>query len=196
MSPRVTLEALKILRLLAKDFENLEKLQAGKKLRLTTQLIFTFRWLDNKNWEENFTHEVSLQKGGDETPEKGEVALPGMAKVSELDLIYREISKTFQYILFHYDLLKKLMRMNMEEQEVMNQEVVINQSVDRNNLGLDSVGENELIETIIALGNATTDSKTMLNAATSLAHMTEVLHCNSTVATNKAIEFMMTMLRD
>jgi hypothetical protein len=59
MSPRVTLEALKILRLLAKDFENLEKLQAGKKLRLTSQLIFTFRWLDNKNWEENFTHEVS-----------------------------------------------------------------------------------------------------------------------------------------
>jgi hypothetical protein len=41
-----------------------------------------------------------------------------MAKVSELDLIYREISKTFQYILFHYDLLKKLMRMNMEEQEM------------------------------------------------------------------------------
>lgn len=30
MSARVTLEALKILRLLAKDFENLEKLQAGK----------------------------------------------------------------------------------------------------------------------------------------------------------------------
>jgi hypothetical protein len=30
MSPRVTLEALKILRLLAKDFENLEKLQDGK----------------------------------------------------------------------------------------------------------------------------------------------------------------------
>lgn len=44
--------------------------------------------------------------------------MPGMAKVSELDLIYREISKTFQYILFHYDLLKKLMRMNMEEQEM------------------------------------------------------------------------------
>jgi hypothetical protein len=72
----------------------------------------------------------------------------------------------------------------------------MNQSVERNNLGLDAVGENELIETIIALGNATTDSKTMLNAATSLAHMTEVLHCNSTVATNKAIEFMMSMLRD
>jgi hypothetical protein len=40
-------------------------------------------------------------------------ALPGAVKVSELDLIYREISKTFQYILFHYDLLKKLMKMNL-----------------------------------------------------------------------------------
>jgi hypothetical protein len=72
----------------------------------------------------------------------------------------------------------------------------LNESLQRNNLGLDAVGENELIETIIALGKATTDPKTMLNAATSLAHMTEVLHCNSTVATPEAIEFMMTMLRD
>ncbi len=120
-----------------------------------------------------------------------------MAKVSELDLIYREISKTFQYILFHYDLLKKLMKLSMEEHELnSNQDGTINQSLERNNLGLDAVGENELIETIIALGKATTDSKTMLNAATSLAHMTEVLHCNSTVATNEAIEFMMTMLKD
>ena len=51
MSPRVTLMSLKILRLLAKDFENLEKLQGGKRLRLSNQLIYTFRWLDNKNWE-------------------------------------------------------------------------------------------------------------------------------------------------
>jgi hypothetical protein len=35
MSPRVTLQALKILRLLSKDFENLEKIQGGKKLRLS-----------------------------------------------------------------------------------------------------------------------------------------------------------------
>jgi len=49
---------------------------------------------------------------------------------------------------------------------------------------------------VIALGKATTDTKTMLNAATSLAHMTEVLHCNETVATEEAIEFMLTMLKD
>jgi hypothetical protein len=52
MSPRVTLQALKILRLLSKDFENLEKIQGGKKLRLSNQLIYTFRWLDTKNWED------------------------------------------------------------------------------------------------------------------------------------------------
>ena len=59
-----------------------------------------------------------------------------------------------------------------------NRDGINNDSMQRNNLGLDAVGENELIETIISLGKATTDSKTMLNAATSLAHMTEVLHCN------------------
>ena len=39
-------------------------------------------------------------------------------KVSDLDLIYREISKTFQYILLHYDLLKKLMIQNAEEKRL------------------------------------------------------------------------------
>lgn len=36
----------------------------------------------------------------------------------------------------------------------------------------------------------------MLNSATSLAHLTEVLHCNETVASEQAIEFMMLMLKD
>jgi hypothetical protein len=135
--------------------------------------------------ENNSPNKGSDDTGSEQRLSEG-VALPGAAKVSELDLIYREISKTFQYILFHYDLLKKLMKMNIEEQEANNNSQdngIINESLQRNNLGLDAVGENELIETIIALGKATTDSKTMLNAATSLAHMTEVLHCNSTVAT-------------
>ncbi len=56
--------------------------------------------------------------------------------------------------------------------------------------------ENLLIETIIKLGHATNDTKTMLNAATSLAHMTELLHCNETVASDEAMSFMMNMLRD
>ena len=58
------------------------------------------------------------------------------------------------------------------------------------------LGEDELIQTLISLGRATTDTKTMLNAATSLAHMTEVLHCNEAVASDDAITFMMTMLKD
>jgi hypothetical protein len=44
------------------------------------------------------------------------------------------------------------------------------------------ITENSLIVTLINLGLATNDTKTMLNAATSLAHMTEVLYCNSAVA--------------
>ena len=58
------------------------------------------------------------------------------------------------------------------------------------------LGENELIETLISLGKATKDTKTMLNAATSLAHMTEVLHFNEKVASEEAIKFMLTMLKD
>jgi hypothetical protein len=36
----------------------------------------------------------------------------------------------------------------------------------------------------------------MLNAAKSIAHMTEVLHCNHQVASTQTMEFMMTMLKD
>lgn len=60
----------------------------------------------------------------------------------------------------------------------------------------DQTTENNLIITIVNLGRATKDHKTMLNSATSLAHMTEVLHCNETVASDQAIEFMMLMLKD
>jgi hypothetical protein len=99
MSPRVTLQALKILRLLSKDFENLEKIQGGKKLRLSNQLIYTFRWLDNKNLED----QASPVKGpyinpGEPTDNAAELVLFSVGinqKISDLDLIYREISKTF-----------------------------------------------------------------------------------------------------
>jgi hypothetical protein len=56
--------------------------------------------------------------------------------------------------------------------------------------------ENEIIETIVNLGNLTKDSKTTLNAATSLSHITEILDCNKTVATDEAIYFMIEMLKD
>lgn len=56
--------------------------------------------------------------------------------------------------------------------------------------------ENNLVVTLVNLGRATSDVATMLNAAKSLAHMTEVLHCNSVVASPQAMEFMMTMLKD
>lgn len=106
-------------------------------------------------------------------------------------MIYREISKTFQYILFHYDLLKKLMIANAEDRRLAQSDATEIQKIENDlaqaeNAEGDQIyvlGENELIETLISLGKATTDTKTMLNTATSLAHMTEVLHCNPTVAT-------------
>ena len=53
-----------------------------------------------------------------------------------------------------------------------------------------------MIETLISLGKATKDTKTMLNAATSLAQMTEVRHFNEKEASDEAIKFMLTMLKD
>ena len=41
--------------------------------------------------------------------------------------------------------------------------------------------EDKIIDTIVQLGSQTKDPKTMLNAATSLAHITEVLNCNPEV---------------
>ena len=46
------------------------------------------------------------------------------------------------------------------------------------------------------IGRSTRDHKTTLNAATSLAHITEVLDCNDEVATDDAILFMIDMLKD
>ncbi len=62
--------------------------------------------------------------------------------------------------------------------------------------GIDLQLENDLIQTLVNLGRSTNDAKTMLNSATALAHMTEVLQCNQTVASDLAIEFMMMMLKD
>lgn len=200
MSPRVTLEALKILRLLAKDFENLEKLQAGKKLRLSNQLIYTFRWLDNKHYEENQFFDGGTAASGvqdklaDASKDSDRLEEPVATSNQELVMIYREISKTFQYILLHYDLLQKLMtKTNIIEEDNLG---LIGGTADNGQGAIDIITENELIETLISLGRATSDTKTMLNAATSLAHMTEVLHCNETVASAEAIEFMMSMLKD
>jgi len=56
--------------------------------------------------------------------------------------------------------------------------------------------ETDIIETIVKLGKQTKDSQTMLNSATCLAHITEVLHCNPEVASPDAIDFMIVMLQD
>jgi hypothetical protein len=56
--------------------------------------------------------------------------------------------------------------------------------------------ETDIIETIVKLGKQTNDPETSLNAATCLAHITEVLHCNPVVASPDAIDFMIDMLKD
>lgn len=58
--------------------------------------------------------------------------------------------------------------------------------------------EDEIIDSIVRLGRIAKDrdQKTQLNVATSLAHITEILHCNKTVASEDAIDFMIDMLKD
>ena len=99
------------------------------------------------------------------------------------DAIYREISKAFEYILKYYDLHKRqIQRLDYSQAE--------------HTEGDQSSTENQIIETIVQLGRSTRDLKTTLNAATSLAHITEVLDCNNQVATDDAIDFMIDMLKD
>ena len=129
----------------------------------------------------------------------------------EMNRIYREISKTFQYVLLHYDLLKKLMILhsmsdNNDEDDLTMGDLdrhsvnhFANSSWNAEPKTNDEVFleiENNLVITLVNLGRATSDVKTMLNSAKSLAHMTEVLHCNETVASPQAMEFMMLMLKD
>lgn len=53
-----------------------------------------------------------------------------------------------------------------------------------------------VVETIINIGTSTTDPKTTLKAATTLAHITEVLNCNEHVACDDAVLFMIELLKD
>lgn len=96
-------------------------------------------------------------------------------------MIFREVSKAFEYIFKYYDLHKRQIQALEPDTEP--------------NDHSDSA-ENEIIETIVQLGRSTRDTKTTLNAATSLAHITEVLNCNAEVATDIAIDFMIDMLKD
>ena len=81
-------------------------------------------------------------------------------------------------ILKFFDIHKKMLK---ESQTVY----------DRDNM---SEGGNETIDTIIQLGILSRDAKTTLYAATSLAHITEILDCDKHVANKYAIGFMMDML--
>ena len=80
-------------------------------------------------------------------------------------LVFCEISKCFQFLLKYYETHKKLLDKAQRDVKVKNHSI-----------------ETEIISTIVKLGMKTNDKKTTLNAATCLAHITEVLHCNPVVA--------------
>ena len=100
------------------------------------------------------------------------------------DAIYREISKTFEYIHKYYDLHKRQI-----DRFVAQSPLTGKGSEYRNT-------EDQIIGTIVQLGRSTQDLKTTLNAATTLAHITEVLQCNEQVAADDVIDFMSHMLKD
>eukprot|EP00347_Sterkiella_histriomuscorum_P023636 403333912 len=201
ISTKVTYMTLKIFRQLAKDEQNLEHLQ-GEKLRLSHKLIYAFKWLDSKNNQDNNTSQIiqggEILLGNNGGPNGGidgqkqqynggkdlNQQQQDSPQINELDMIYREISKTFQYILKYYDIHQKLLNQAQQKQQT------------QGSTGENGFTESDIIDTIISLGKATNDPKTTLNAATSLAHITEILHCNEAVASQDAIEFMMDMLKD
>jgi len=197
ISMKVTYFTIKICRQLAQDKTSIEKLQ-GNNLRLTEKLIIAFKWLDKKIDNENIVLKANNEtespsskepsaKTGDEggrintllniASDNGNLAPDQKAEI--YTLVFREISKCFQFILKYYETHKKLL------DEAQNSDRIKNHSI-----------ETDIIETIVKLGKQTKDSQTMLNAATCLAHITEVLHCNPEVASPDAIDFMIVMLQD
>lgn len=107
-------------------------------------------------------------------------------------------------MLLHYDLMQKLIQQN--EEEIRNQSLIIREKQEQlpdgevlaeEEMAMPNlITENSLIVTLINLGLATSDPKTMVNSATSIAHMTEILYCNPAVASKQARNFMMKMLKD
>lgn len=93
-------------------------------------------------------------------------------------MVFCEISKSFQYILKYYETHKVLLDLAQKQEKGKNLSI-----------------ETDIIETIVNLGRQTKDPQTQLNAATCLAHITEVLHCNPEVA-HRGLEFMIDMLKD
>ena len=57
-------------------------------------------------------------------------------------------------------------------------------------------GHVDIIRTIVQLGHSSTDTRTKLYAATSLAHISEILECHVVVASDDVIDFMIEMLKD
>jgi hypothetical protein len=134
------------------------------------------------------THKQGSIHGDDEGPQKLKGSINIASDNGNLDaeqkgeiysLVFQEISKCFQYILKYYETHKELL------DQAQNSDKVKNHSI-----------ETDIIDTIVKLGKQTRDSKTSLNAATCLAHITEVLHCNPEVASTDAIDFMIDMLKD
>lgn len=157
-------------------------------------MIVAFKWLDNKDGNKSASEphtdeagkpDEKLPGAGDQAEKLGN-AVASEAGTSAADqkseiyaLVFREISKCFQYILKYYETHKKLLDKAQHSDKVKNHNI-----------------ESDIIETIVRLGKHTRDGKTSLNAATCLAHITEVLYCNPMVASTDAIDFMIDMLKD
>lgn len=116
-------------------------------------------------------------KAGNKAAEPGNLDAEQRSEISTL--VFCEISKCFQFLLKYYETHKKLLDKAQRDVKVKNHSI-----------------ETEIISTIVKLGMKTNDKKTTLNAATCLAHITEVLHCNPVVASEQAIDFMIDMLKD
>jgi len=175
ISTRITYQTLKIAKKLSQDKKSLEILHED--LQLSQCLIYAFRWIECK-----FQAPTTVMVNPAQPKE-----LTKQVERPKIDIkykIFRQIAETFMNILQHYEVHKRLITLNH------------NKGLNQGAGGEANSAENEMIDTIVSLGKLTSDPKTMQYAATSLAHITEVLNCNHSVASDDAIDFMIDNLQD
>jgi hypothetical protein len=118
-------------------------------------------------------------------------------------LIFREIAKTFEYVLKYQELHQRLITQFEDRHKyavIKNQEKKLDSAaLTEYDAKLEIISDNteeRIIQTIVQIGRSTRDTKTTMSVATSLAHISEVLNCSEATADGEAIEFMISMLKD
>ena len=136
-------------RQLAHDENNLMLMQSDH-LRLSAKLIYAFRWLENCfNDDSDKKNAMKLgAQGANEDPSK---TAQKTQEDRQQDLIFREIAKTFEYVLKYQELHQRLIK---EFQERHERKIIHNA-----NIKIDAIG---ITEVSLQLVRRTSENETIL----------------------------------